>query len=111
MASSPTAERARLAAYVRSAKYDGREVTAKARATFRASFRTGHECKVCPLVTLPADLTETERDRRADALHQAHYLRIRLARGKRSATRKAADASETPPAAEPEVQGHARPAA
>lgn len=66
--------------------YDGREVTAKARQTFRDSFLTGHTCKVCPPVAIPADLPLHERQRRADALHQAHYVRVRMARGRKRAT-------------------------
>jgi hypothetical protein len=63
--------------------YDGLTVTAKARQTFRESFLTGHTCKVCPEVSIPADLPLAERQRRADALHSAHYVRVRMARGKK----------------------------
>lgn len=76
-------DRARLGGLTRAAMYDGREVTAKARETFRASFLIGHSCKVCPLVAIPANLPLDERRRRADALYQAHYVRVRLARGKK----------------------------
>ena len=59
-------QRARIAAYTRAAHYDGREVTAKARSTFLASF----------LAQVPDDLPETERLRRADALRKAHFARL-----------------------------------
>jgi hypothetical protein len=83
--STLTRDRARLGGLTRAALYDGLTVTAKARATFRESFLTGHTCKVCPPVTIPDDLPQQERQRRADALHSAHYLRVRMARGKKKA--------------------------
>jgi hypothetical protein len=84
-ASTLTRDRARLGGLTRAALYDGVEVTAKARQTFRDSFLTGHRCKVCPPVEIPADLALPERRRRADALHRAHYVRVRMARGKKTA--------------------------
>jgi hypothetical protein len=78
---------------MRAALYDGTTVTAKARATFRASFLTGHACRVCPPVTIPADLPETERQRRADALFSAHYVRVRMARGRSRNSGPAQDAA------------------
>ena len=85
---SLTIARARLGGLVRSALYDGRTVTQAARDTFRASFLTGHDCKVCPRIDLPDDLSPSERKRRADALFAAHYARIRMAR---TAKRQAAN--------------------
>lgn len=90
---TPTRDRARLGGLTRAALYDGREVTAKARSAFRDSFLTGHQCKVCPPVAIPANLLPEERQRRADALHAAHYVRIRLERGKKH-TKKAATSIE-----------------
>jgi hypothetical protein len=61
--------RARVAAFARAAQYDGRDVTAKARATFLASF----------LQRVDADqpgLPEAERQRRAHALRKAHFSRM-----------------------------------
>ena len=86
-----TRDRARLGGLTRAALYDGVEVTAKARQAFRDSFLTGHSCKVCPEVTIPADLSLHERQRRADALHQAHYVRVRMARGRKRDTAPPAD--------------------
>jgi hypothetical protein len=80
-----TRDQSRLGGLMRAALYDGREITQKARDTFRASFLTGHACKVCPEVILPDDILPAERQRRADALYQAHYLRIRMVRGKKVA--------------------------
>lgn len=74
------AEVARLGGLARAKLYDGREVTAKARATFIESFLAGHVCKVCPEVVLPADMTPVERQRRADELHALHYVNVRAAR-------------------------------
>jgi hypothetical protein len=92
---SLTIARARLGGLMRAATYDGVEVTAAARRTFRDSFRDGHACKVCPPTTLPVELAETERARRAEALRLSHYARIRLARMTRKAPAPAkADASE-----------------
>lgn len=86
-------DRARLGGLTRSALYDGREVTAKARQAFRDSFLIGHTCKVCPQVTIPLDLAVAERQRRADALHQAHYVRVRLARTHRGGRPPAGEAA------------------
>lgn len=84
--SSAIRDRARLGGLTRAALYDGAAVTAKARETFRTSFLTGHRCRVCPHVEIPADLAPLERQRRADALYQAHYVRVRLARGRKRTT-------------------------
>jgi hypothetical protein len=62
--------RARIAAYHRAAHYDGREVTAKARETFRNSFYE----KTDP--TLP----HRERLRRAEALRKAKSAKARQKR-------------------------------
>lgn len=91
-APSQLRDRARLGGLTRAAMYDGREVTAKARQAFRDSFLTGHTCKVCPPVVIPSDLPLDERQRRADALHQAHYVRVRLARSKKCASPPAPEA-------------------
>lgn len=82
---SLTRDRARLGGLTRAALYDGVAVTAKARQTFRDSFLLGHQCKVCPSVSIPIDLPLEERRRRADALHAAHYVRVRMARTRKRA--------------------------
>jgi hypothetical protein len=61
----------RIGGLTTASRYDGREITAKARATFRASF----EREVDPDGTLP----EPERLRRAEAARRAHYARLGLA--------------------------------
>ena len=109
-ASTFNRDRARLGGLTRAALYDGAAVTAKARETFRASFLAGHSCKVCPEVPVPAELPPAERQRRADALYAAHYVRIRMAKAEKS--RKATSVIETPDVAEPEVsRGRSTPAA
>ena len=70
--------------------YDGREVTARAREVFAASFLDGHTCRVCPVVSLAPDLLPKERDRRAEALRRAHYARIAMASAQARSTKKAA---------------------
>lgn len=60
--------RARKAAYIRAAKYDGREVTAKARSMGPASVEYW-----LPKVEGGDDLPESERLRRAEALKKAWY--------------------------------------
>jgi hypothetical protein len=97
---SPSARtlRARIAALTRAAHYDGREVTAAARATFLAGF----------LEQVDQDrpgLPEAERQRRAIALRRAHFARLsfqsakaRAGRGKREI--KKIDAAR-PPAGSP----------
>ena len=76
--------RSRLGGSATAARHDSREINAKARATYRDSFRTGHGCAVCERVDLPADLSDAERTRRAEALRKLHYGRLALksARGR-----------------------------
>lgn len=79
----------RVGGFARAAMYDGREMTAAARQRFIDSFLVGHQCKVCPAVTLPADLLPGERERRAEALRRGHYARVamqsaRVRQGKRN---------------------------
>jgi hypothetical protein len=61
-------QRARIAAYAQHAQHDTRATTAKARATFLASF----ENKVNPDRKLP----EAERVRRAQAARKAHFTAL-----------------------------------
>lgn len=82
----------RVGGYARAAKHDGREMTAKARATFAASFVDGHACRVCPPSSLPAGLLPAERERRAEALRRSHYARVALASARARAQKKAASA-------------------
>jgi hypothetical protein len=62
--------RARLGAYAQHARYDGVEITSKARAAFLARF----ENEVDPDRQLEAG----ERRRRADAAKRAHFTRMAL---------------------------------
>jgi hypothetical protein len=82
----------RLGGYSRAARHDGELMTRKARQTFALSFLSGHGCKVCPRVDLPASLTDAERARRGEALRRAHYTRVALesARARAGRRRKAA---------------------
>jgi hypothetical protein len=64
--------RGRLAAHALHAKYDSRELTAKARQKFRDSFYEKMD---------PA-LPHEERLRRAEHLSRAHYARMALASAK-----------------------------
>lgn len=91
--SSPIRDRARLGGLTRAALYDGVEVTAKAREAFRASFLTGHGCRVCPRVEIPADLPLRERQRRGEALYSAHYVRVRMARGRKQVSSRPGEAA------------------
>ena len=63
--------RARLAAHTRWAQQDSREGTRKARDAFRDSFLE----KVDPDHVLP----EEERQRRAESLRKAHFIKMALA--------------------------------
>jgi hypothetical protein len=84
----------RVGGYARAARYDGREMTVTARQRFAESFLEGHSCRVCPEVTLPADLLPEERARRAEALRKAHYARVALA-SSRARKKKPAPCFET----------------
>jgi hypothetical protein len=81
--------RSRLGGYATAARHDSRAINAKARATYRESFREGHDCVVCPRVEIPAGLTDAERDRRGEALRKLHYgrLALRSARRRRRGSR------------------------
>lgn len=67
---------ARLGGLAASAVTDGVARTARARSTFRESFANGHQCARCPHVTIPTDLPQDERARRADALWKGHFARL-----------------------------------
>ena len=81
-------ERARLGGLARAARYDGREMTAKATATRRAKFLR----EVDPDGTLP----EAERERRAAAAER--FYMARLAYRSHAAQRRNRAAEVTPEA-------------
>jgi hypothetical protein len=70
--------RSRLGGYRTAALYDAREINAKARATYRDSFRAGHACQLCPPATIAAGLPESEIARRAVALRREHFTRLSI---------------------------------
>jgi hypothetical protein len=59
-------QRARLGGMARSALYDGKDMTAKAREKFLGKFMAG----------IPADLPEAERIRRAEVAKKLHFTRL-----------------------------------
>jgi hypothetical protein len=69
-----------LGGLVTAAKYDVIAISSRARAGFVASFGDGHECALCPLIVIPADLPPEERERRAVALRKVHMKRLALKR-------------------------------
>jgi len=71
--------RARIGAYSLHAKYDSRQLTAKARSTFLQRF----EDEVDP----DRLLSSAERERRAAAARKAHFARLALASAKARAKR------------------------
>lgn len=78
----------RLGGYATAARYDGHAINAKARATYRDSFRAGHGCKLCPAFTMPEGLPEAEVARRAEALRRGHFTRLAIASSRARAKRK-----------------------
>jgi hypothetical protein len=90
--------RGRIGAYELHARYDPRETTAKARATFLARF----ERDVDPDGVLP----EPERRKRAEAARKAYFARLGLAsaraRSKKTAPRMAKATDGTDGATSPE---------
>lgn len=84
LSSNERSLRSRLAAYELHSKYDSRELTAKARATFLARF----EDEVDPNRELP----ETERIRRAEHARKAYFTRLALKSV--TARRKASEAGD-----------------
>lgn len=78
----------RVGGYAKAAIHDGVEGTAAARQRYRQSFAYGHECRVCPKVTIAEDLPLGERQRRADALRRAHFARMALRSARARAKRR-----------------------
>jgi hypothetical protein len=79
------ASRGRQGAHRLHAKH-GNDTAGAARAAFLASFEAGHECRLCPAVTISSDFPEEERLARAAHLHKAHMQAIaRLSRARRRA--------------------------
>ena len=68
----------RLGGLATAARHDSREINAKARDTYRTSFRSGHGCALCPIIAIPAGLPEVEVDRRAVALRRLHFTRLAI---------------------------------
>ena len=85
MSASARSLAAKVGAYTRAALYDGKEVTARARSTFRDSFLTA--------VDPEGLLDPSERERRAEALRRAHYARLALKRWKTESKKKSAAAA------------------
>jgi len=86
MSPEQRATRARIAARAMHARNDGREVTAKARATFLARF----ELEADPDGSLPP----AERARRAEQLRRAHFARLALASSRARRAKAAARRGE-----------------
>lgn len=80
--------RGRIGALVALSRNDPVEINAKARQVYRDSFSTGHECRICPRIDIPADLPEAERTRRADTIRRAHYARIAMCASRASTRRR-----------------------
>ncbi len=77
--SSEMAMRGRIGAHVTHLRYGGLELTAAARAKYRASFLDGHSCKVCPPIEIDPGLPLPERERQAVHLRKLHFARLALA--------------------------------
>ncbi len=71
---------ARLGGLAAAARNDTVARSLPARTAFHESFLLGHGCKVCKTVTIPADLPDTERQRRATALRALHFGQMARAR-------------------------------
>lgn len=85
MTPAERSERARIGAYSLHAKYDPRQTTRRARATFLARF----ELRVDPDRQLP----EAERMRRAEAARKAYFHRLaaKSAAARRASSRTPSD--------------------
>ena len=71
---------ARLGGLTAAATVDTKARAHLGQTKFREGFADGHQCKRCPLITIPADLPATERKRRADLLYSIHFGRMARAR-------------------------------
>ena len=65
----------RLGGLKNAATHDMNASAANARAAKAAKWAAGHGCSVCgEYIAIPADLSDTEKARRADALRKRHYV-------------------------------------
>lgn len=104
------ARRGRIGAHVTNSRYDARELTAPARAAFRARF-------VAEAVTYATNrgetISEAEAERRGESARKAHYARMArasvLARRRPAAREEASPVSETSGEASAEGHWHDRP--
>ena len=98
---------ARIAALTRSARTDGREISAPARAAFLQKFETRHECKLCGTVEIDQSLPPAQRQRAVEAAIRAHFTRLamrpRIARAR--ARRLYVDAKKAEAALSEELAG------
>jgi hypothetical protein len=74
-----------LGALGANARRDTDAHASKMRSAFREGFRDGHSCRLCPRVSIPDDVTDCDRERRANVLWRAHWIRMRAARHRDSA--------------------------
>lgn len=66
----------RLGGLTTAAKIDTQARARVGQSKFRDGFADGHSCRVCPGVTIPADLPDDERKRRANQLYRLHFTRL-----------------------------------
>jgi hypothetical protein len=90
--------RGRLGGLATAARHDGRTMTSVARATYRDSFRAGHECASCGSTVIPPGLSESEVQRRADALFRGHMARLAYASSLKRSRKAAAAGARLPTA-------------
>ena len=78
----------RLGGIVTGSRRDATRHAALMQRAWAEAFLAGHACALCPPTDIPEDLPQAERLRRAKALRQAHFIRMRIkssARGRKAA--------------------------
>jgi hypothetical protein len=87
----------RIGGLTAAARRDNDRHAAFMRRAFRESFRTGHRCRLCPEIEIPADVSPHDREQRAAALWQLHWerMRARRARGRTRRRMRTKDAIPT----------------
>jgi hypothetical protein len=71
---------ARVGGLSATARRDNDRHASLMRRAYRTSFLGGHACRLCPRVDIPSAVADRDRRKRADALWQLHWIRMRGAR-------------------------------
>jgi len=80
---------AQLGGLAANAQRDTKAHAEMMRRAIQDGYQTGHDCRLCRRIDIPADITPEERQRRAHALWQLHWARMRRQKARFATQRKA----------------------